>query len=176
MFDIGSGELLLILIVVLIAFGPRKLPELAQSLGRGIREFKKAQREFTDQINTAIQQEERRQSRASAAPPVQSTVQRGPIASVTAAPLESFNSPVPVVHDPAAIHDPQPPVETHSIAPPVAVEGHGAGQSIPQTPSQPAPLPPDDATIGQIHTPVVEHPDGRQLGFFPEGDGARTPA
>ncbi|HVZ38243.1 MAG TPA: twin-arginine translocase TatA/TatE family subunit [Candidatus Kapabacteria bacterium] len=175
MFDIGSGELLLILIVVLIAFGPRKLPELAQSLGRGIREFKKAQREFTDQINTAIQQEERRQSRASAAPPVQSTVQRGPIASV-AAPLESFNSPVPVVHEPALVHESQPSVETHNIAPPVAMEGHAVGQAIPHVPVQPAPLPPDDATIGQIHMPVVERPDGSQLGFFPEGDGARTPA
>lgn len=39
---IGSGELLLILSLVLLLFGGKKLPELAKSLGQGIREFKKA--------------------------------------------------------------------------------------------------------------------------------------
>ena len=57
MFDLGAGELLLIVFVVLILFGPKKLPELAQSLGRGMREFKRAQREFTEQINQAVSDE-----------------------------------------------------------------------------------------------------------------------
>lgn len=39
---IGTGEILVILVVVLILFGGKKLPEFAQSLGKGIREFKKA--------------------------------------------------------------------------------------------------------------------------------------
>jgi sec-independent protein translocase protein TatA len=39
---IGSGEILVILVVILILFGGKKLPEFAQSLGKGIREFKKA--------------------------------------------------------------------------------------------------------------------------------------
>lgn len=60
MFDIGGQELILILVVVLILFGPKKLPELAQSVGRGLREFRKAQREFTDHINTAFEEEQRR--------------------------------------------------------------------------------------------------------------------
>lgn len=38
----GTGEILVILLVVLILFGGKKLPEFAQSLGKGIREFKKA--------------------------------------------------------------------------------------------------------------------------------------
>src|SRR5688500_16765405 len=57
MFDLGGGELLLIVLAVLVLFGPKKLPELAQSLGRGMREFKRAQREFTDQINQAVSDE-----------------------------------------------------------------------------------------------------------------------
>jgi sec-independent protein translocase protein TatA len=59
MFDIGGGELLLILLVVMLMFGPKKLPELMQGLGKGMREFKKAQREFTDQINNAFEDEQR---------------------------------------------------------------------------------------------------------------------
>ena len=38
----GTGEILIILIVILILFGGKRLPEFAQSLGKGIREFKKA--------------------------------------------------------------------------------------------------------------------------------------
>lgn len=39
---LGSGEILVIMFVILILFGGKKLPEFAQSLGKGIREFKKA--------------------------------------------------------------------------------------------------------------------------------------
>ena len=43
--SIGFQELLIILFILLIIFGGKKLPELAQGLGKGIREFKKATRE-----------------------------------------------------------------------------------------------------------------------------------
>ena len=43
MFGIGAGEFILIMIVGLIVFGPSKLPEIGRSLGKMIREFKKAQ-------------------------------------------------------------------------------------------------------------------------------------
>lgn len=39
---LGTGEILVIFVVILILFGGKKLPEFAQSLGKGIREFKKA--------------------------------------------------------------------------------------------------------------------------------------
>jgi sec-independent protein translocase protein TatA len=50
---LGGWEIVLILAVVLILFGARKLPELARGLGQGIREFKKATREVTDEIQNA---------------------------------------------------------------------------------------------------------------------------
>ncbi len=53
--DIGFPELLLILVIALVIFGPSKLPELGKGLGRGIREFRKATREITDEVNEAIQ-------------------------------------------------------------------------------------------------------------------------
>ena len=51
---IGGWEIVLILAVVLILFGAKKLPELAKGLGQGIKEFKKATREVTDELNTAM--------------------------------------------------------------------------------------------------------------------------
>ena len=51
MFGIGVPELLLILIVGLIVFGPGKLPEAGRALGRGLREFKKAQSALTAAMN-----------------------------------------------------------------------------------------------------------------------------
>ena len=49
----GGWEIVLILAVVLILFGAKKLPELAKGLGTGIREFKKATKEVTDEIQNA---------------------------------------------------------------------------------------------------------------------------
>ena len=50
---LGGWEIILILAVVLILFGAKKLPELAKGLGTGIKEFKKATREVTDEIHNA---------------------------------------------------------------------------------------------------------------------------
>lgn len=50
MFDVGGGELILILLVILLLFGPKKIPEFAQQVGRGIRQFRKAQEDLTQQI------------------------------------------------------------------------------------------------------------------------------
>jgi TatA/E family protein of Tat protein translocase len=50
--NVGMGELLVILIVVLLLFGSKKIPEIAQGLGKGIREFKKSIKEVEDQITT----------------------------------------------------------------------------------------------------------------------------
>jgi len=51
---LGGWEIVLILAVVLILFGAKKLPELAKGLGTGIKEFKKATREVTDEITNAM--------------------------------------------------------------------------------------------------------------------------
>lgn len=53
LFNLGGGEIVLILALVLILFGAKKLPELAKGLGTGIKEFKKATREVTDEIQNA---------------------------------------------------------------------------------------------------------------------------
>jgi sec-independent protein translocase protein TatA len=45
MFNLGFAEVLIILLIILILFGPSKLPELAKGMGNAIKEFKKAMRE-----------------------------------------------------------------------------------------------------------------------------------
>lgn len=50
MGNLGTGEILLIVLVVLIFFGAKKIPELAQGLGKGVREFRKAMREVQDEV------------------------------------------------------------------------------------------------------------------------------
>lgn len=54
MGNLGTTELLLIVLVVLIFFGSKKIPELAQGLGKGIREFKKATREIEDDVTDEV--------------------------------------------------------------------------------------------------------------------------
>jgi len=55
--DLSIGKILLIVVVILIFFGPKKIPDLAQSLGKGIREFKKAMRDVTDEVQKPINDE-----------------------------------------------------------------------------------------------------------------------
>jgi sec-independent protein translocase protein TatA len=58
MFDIGLQELVLIFVIALLVFGPKNLPQLGRSLGRAMREFRKASDEFRSTIETNLQMNE----------------------------------------------------------------------------------------------------------------------
>ncbi len=66
MFDIGGGEIFLIVIVVLLLFGPKKIPEVAKTISNGMNKLKNAQQEFSkeitnikDEMNDSIKEAER---------------------------------------------------------------------------------------------------------------------
>lgn len=49
--NLGTGEIILIAVVILLLFGGRKIPELMRGLGKGIRSFKDGLNEVTDEVN-----------------------------------------------------------------------------------------------------------------------------
>ena len=54
MFGLGPGELILIFVAVLLLVGARRLPEIAQGMGKGIREFKKAIKDTSDELKEGL--------------------------------------------------------------------------------------------------------------------------
>ena len=71
LFNLGGGEIILILALVLILFGAKKLPELAKGLGTGIKEFKKATREVTEEVSHAMDETPPPPKRLAANPPAE---------------------------------------------------------------------------------------------------------
>jgi len=57
-FGIGFGEVLLVLILILIIWGPKRMPQMARTLGKTIRTLKKASFDFTTQVTKELDSEE----------------------------------------------------------------------------------------------------------------------
>jgi sec-independent protein translocase protein TatA len=79
MFGIGFQEMLLILVVVLIFFGPKRLPDLAKSLGKGLAEFKKASEEVKKNIDEAMKEEAPKEEAAKEETAKEETTPRPPV-------------------------------------------------------------------------------------------------
>ena len=60
MFGLGTPEIILIVIVIFVLFGAKKIPEMMQGVGKGIKEFKKASRDDDDNPNIDKNKEEKK--------------------------------------------------------------------------------------------------------------------
>jgi len=92
---LGLPELLLIFVVALIVFGPRRLPEIGHTIGKALGEFKKATDEFKNTIEREVRVEELRQ--------IPATIN----AAIT--PTVSRTEPLPATAEAVTPHVPEPP-------------------------------------------------------------------
>jgi sec-independent protein translocase protein TatA len=116
--DLGGGEIMLILVVILIFFGANKIPELARGLGKGIREFKDASSEIRSEIENAglpKQNQPYQQPTAYTAPSYDVTPQQSAVDQPTTTSVSSTE-----------------PVSETTIAPPM--DGGFAPQPAPERP------------------------------------------
>ena len=60
MFGLGTQELILIVLVILLLFGAKRIPDIAHGLGKGIREFKRALKETDDEIKSSINESDQK--------------------------------------------------------------------------------------------------------------------
>jgi len=109
--NLGFGEIVFILLILLLVFGARRLPEIGQSLGKGIREFKKSMSEISGEFNNAAQT------------PPQQPPQYAP-------PMQPY---VPAPQPPIAVAPP-------AVAPQSVQAAGDAAPGVPVTPQPPASL------------------------------------
>ena len=82
--SIGMPELVIIMVIALIIFGPRKLPELGRSLGKSIGEFKKASNELQRTLEDEIRVEDRKEQHAATKAEQDSAIEAGTLPPVSA--------------------------------------------------------------------------------------------
>jgi sec-independent protein translocase protein TatA len=92
--SIGMQELIIIFVIALIIFGPRRLPDLGKSLGRSIAEFKRASNELRNTLEDEIRIDEQRQTKASEPTTPVSTPTETHTASAPAAAPSTGDNPV----------------------------------------------------------------------------------
>jgi|EndMetStandDraft_8_1072994.scaffolds.fasta_scaffold169655_1 TatA/E family protein of Tat protein translocase len=85
MGPLGMPELIVIFVIALLVFGPRKLPELGRSLGKSLGEFKRASNELRNTLEEEVRVEEQREATRRPAPAAPVDTPAGPRAVETSA-------------------------------------------------------------------------------------------
>jgi sec-independent protein translocase protein TatA len=105
--SIGGPELVLIFIVALLIFGPRKLPELGRMLGKGMSEFRRAANDLKDSLETEVAREQPARHELKAIP--------SPAAVPTSADSRPTDGPAPAGVDPVAPDAPPSPGDAQPL-------------------------------------------------------------
>ena len=111
MFGLGMPEVLVILVVALIVLGPKRLPDVAKALGKGLAEFRKATAGLTEELRSAQEMIEREAVGAERKPPQPAAQASGENRPNTAETIARAAAPMPAAASPAA------PAEAPSNAP-----------------------------------------------------------
>jgi len=108
-FGIGLPEMALIMVLALLVFGPKKLPEIGRSMGKAIKGFQDASREFEEEFKKEAEQIEK-----AVTSPMKATLEPDPPKAI--APQEAESTP----EQPAANHDGSTEPEPEAVAPQAA--------------------------------------------------------
>ena len=142
MFNIGSGEMVLIAVAALLLLGPKRLPELARGLGKFMREFRRQ----TDEVRNVVEREFYKMDKEmDAAPP------EAPVPQLTAAadsvPLQPPLGQLTEAEDHQLLvpADPDPAVSHHLDPTPAHPEASSVPSSVPVNHPDPANLPAPEA-------------------------------
>lgn len=93
--SIGMPELIIILVIALIIFGPRKLPELGKSLGRSLSEFKKASTDLQNTLEQEIKIEEQKEAETKTKSKFESTTTFGSEVTSASSEIDNDNDTAP---------------------------------------------------------------------------------
>jgi TatA/E family protein of Tat protein translocase len=115
--SLGVPELLLIFVVILIVFGPRRIPEIGRTLGKAMGEFRKA----TDDLKNTIEREVRLEELKKIAPPT----------------LESFTTPFEAVSRTEPVAFPSPAPEIPNVEPDAEPHAQPDAPASPETTTRP---------------------------------------
>ena len=138
--NVGWPELLVVLVIALVIFGPKRLPDMGRQLGKGLREFRKATSEIQDHFDLSLEDKNEQKdggAQAAAAPVATSFVTETPVAT-------SFDAETPV----ATSFDAETPVATVPVAETPAATVPVAETPVESTPPTPDPVP-DEASAVQ---------------------------
>ena len=95
MFGLGVPELMLIFIIALVLFGPKRLPEIGRTLGKAMGEFKKATDELKNTVEREVRMEEMRQLSAPMITPVETVSRTEPVTPPVVATPDETEQPKP---------------------------------------------------------------------------------
>jgi TatA/E family protein of Tat protein translocase len=101
-FNIGPGELIILLVIALVVFGPGRLPEVGQALGKSIREFRRAASDITESTNPNAQAASTATPPPAVAPPAAPPVAAAPVAAPAVPPPPA----TPVASEPTSTTTP----------------------------------------------------------------------
>lgn len=110
--SLGVSELILIFAVILIVFGPRRIPEIGKTLGKALGEFRKA----TDDLKNTIEREVRLEELKTIAPDIRTSVNSIARDSMSTLDPVSLLNPVSTSSDPVSSPEPLLPETAHGVA------------------------------------------------------------
>jgi sec-independent protein translocase protein TatA len=104
---LGAPELIVIFVIALIVFGPKKLPELGKSLGKGLAEFKRASNELQRTLEEEVRLDDQKQ-RAAAPTPLQIGASPETIQSPAKDAIDAVSPPSSTPDDTPVVHHEEP--------------------------------------------------------------------